>query len=190
LHATRIATGEARLVIGGDAIVSASAEVLAKTRHNLTAAVVNSASTPTADFIKDPKWKFPGASAEQDLRANVGDACAFIDASAWAVTLLADAIYSNPLLLGFAWQKGWIPLLRDSLVRAIELSRPPWRGCGQGAVAVRPARPGGGHAADAGRADPPARGHADRLPERRLCGALSQRGRAHPHRRAATRRRQ
>ncbi|CAN0627996.1 indolepyruvate ferredoxin oxidoreductase [Burkholderia multivorans] len=122
LHATRIATGEARLVIGGDAIVSASAEVLAKTRHNLTAAVVNSASTPTADFIKDPKWKFPGASAEQDLRANVGDACAFIDASDWAVTLLADAIYSNPLLLGFAWQKGWIPLLRDSLVRAIELN--------------------------------------------------------------------
>ncbi|CAG2158961.1 indolepyruvate ferredoxin oxidoreductase family protein [Cupriavidus numazuensis] len=122
LHATRIATGDARLVIGGDAIVSASAEVLSKVRHGVTAAVVNSANTPTADFIKNPKWKFPGASAEQDLRASAGDACAFVDASAWAVTLLADAIYSNPLLLGFAWQKGWIPLLRDSLVRAIELN--------------------------------------------------------------------
>ncbi|WP_432262426.1 indolepyruvate ferredoxin oxidoreductase family protein [Cupriavidus sp. TMH.W2] len=122
LHATRIATGEARLVIGGDAIVSASAEVLSKVRHGLTAAVVNSANTPTAEFIKNPKWKFPGASAEQDLRASVGDACAFFDASAWAVTLLADAIYSNPLLLGFAWQKGWIPLRRESLLRAIELN--------------------------------------------------------------------
>ncbi|RDK11378.1 indolepyruvate ferredoxin oxidoreductase family protein [Cupriavidus lacunae] len=122
LHATRIATGEARLVIGGDAIVSASAEVLSKVRHGLTAAVVNSANTPTAEFIKNPKWKFPGASAEQDLRASVGDACAFFDASAWAVTLLADAIYSNPLLLGFAWQKGWIPLQRESLLRAIELN--------------------------------------------------------------------
>ncbi|MCY1217991.1 Pyruvate ferredoxin/flavodoxin oxidoreductase [compost metagenome] len=122
LHATRIATGEARLVIGGDAIVSASAEVLSKIRPGLTAAVVNSANTPTAEFIKNPKWKFPGASAEQDLRASVGDACAFFDASAWAVTLLADAIYSNPLLLGFAWQKGWIPLQRESLLRAIELN--------------------------------------------------------------------
>ncbi len=122
LHATRIATGEARLVIGGDAIVSASAEVLSKVRHGVTAAVVNSANTPTADFIKNPKWKFPGASAEQDLRTSAGEACAFIDASAWAVRLLADAIYSNPLLLGFAWQKGWIPLLRDSLLRAIELN--------------------------------------------------------------------
>ncbi|CAM3113747.1 indolepyruvate ferredoxin oxidoreductase family protein [Cupriavidus taiwanensis] len=122
LHATRIATGEARLVIGGDAIVSASAEVLSKVRHGLTAAVVNSANTPTAEFIKNPKWKFPGASAEQDLRASVGEACAFFDASAWAVTLLADAIYSNPLLLGYAWQKGWIPLQHASLVRAIELN--------------------------------------------------------------------
>ncbi|MDT4793468.1 Pyruvate ferredoxin/flavodoxin oxidoreductase [compost metagenome] len=122
LHATRIATGDARLVIGGDAIVSASAEVLSKTRHGVTAAVVNSANTPTAEFIKNPKWKFPGASAEQDLRNSVGEASAFIDASAWAVTLLADAIYSNPLLLGFAWQKGWIPLQHASLLRAIELN--------------------------------------------------------------------
>jgi indolepyruvate ferredoxin oxidoreductase len=122
LHATRIATGDARLVIGGDAIVSASAEVLSKTRHGVTAAVVNSANTPTAEFIKNPKWRFPGASAEQDLRNSVGEASAFIDASAWAVTLLADAIYSNPLLLGFAWQKGWIPLQHASLLRAIELN--------------------------------------------------------------------
>ncbi|KDP83930.1 indolepyruvate ferredoxin oxidoreductase [Cupriavidus sp. SK-3] len=122
LHATRIATGEARLVIGCDAIVSASPEVLSKTRVDVTAAAINSANTPTADFIKNPNWKFPGASAEQDLRASVGEACAFIDANAWAVKLLADSIYSNPLLLGFAWQKGWVPLQRDSLVRAIELN--------------------------------------------------------------------
>ncbi|WP_454727052.1 MULTISPECIES: indolepyruvate ferredoxin oxidoreductase family protein [Cupriavidus] len=122
LHATRIAMGEARLVIGCDAIVSASAEVLSKTRLGATAAAINSASTPTAEFIHNPKWKFPGASAEQDLRASVGDACAFIDANAWAVTLLGDSIYSNPLLLGFAWQKGWIPLRRESLARAIELN--------------------------------------------------------------------
>ena len=61
---------EARLVIGGDAIVSASAEVLSKTRHGVTAAVVNSANTPTAEFIKNPKWKFPGASAEQEAKVH------------------------------------------------------------------------------------------------------------------------
>ncbi len=59
LHATRIATGEARLVIGGDAIVSASAEVLSKIRHGLTAAVVNSANTPTAEFIRTRSGSSP-----------------------------------------------------------------------------------------------------------------------------------
>ncbi|WP_354684305.1 indolepyruvate ferredoxin oxidoreductase family protein [Cupriavidus necator] len=122
LHATRIATGEARLLIGCDAIVSASPEALSKMRRDVTAAAVNSANTPTAEFIGNRNWTFPGATAEQELRAAVGDSCSFLDANAWAVTLLGDAIYANPLLLGFTWQKGWIPLSQASLVRAIELN--------------------------------------------------------------------
>src|SRR5690606_23652723 len=39
-----------------------------------------------------------------------------------AVRLMGDAIYANPLLLGYAWQKGWIPLSHQSLIRAIELN--------------------------------------------------------------------
>ena len=33
-----------------------------------TRVVVNSAETPTAEFIKNPNWRFPGASAEADIR--------------------------------------------------------------------------------------------------------------------------
>ncbi|UCF24619.1 MAG: 2-oxoacid:acceptor oxidoreductase family protein, partial [Ralstonia sp.] len=122
IHATRIAMGEADLVIGCDAIVSAADEVLSKVQHGQTRAIVNSAATPTADFIKNPNWRFPGSSAEADIRAAIGYACAFEDASALAVRLLGDAIYTNPLVLGFAWQKGWIPLTHDALIRAIELN--------------------------------------------------------------------
>src|SRR3546814_18040103 len=52
----------------------------------------------------------------------MGSACEFLDANALAVYLLGDAIYANPLLLGYAWQKGWIPLSYESLQRAIELN--------------------------------------------------------------------
>jgi Pyruvate/2-oxoacid:ferredoxin oxidoreductase gamma subunit len=38
------------------------------------------------------------------------------------VALLGDAIYTNPLVLGYAWQKGWMPLSLEALVRAIELN--------------------------------------------------------------------
>ncbi|KML19704.1 MULTISPECIES: indolepyruvate ferredoxin oxidoreductase family protein [Burkholderia] len=122
LHATRIATGDARLVIGCDAIVSASNDVLSRTRHGVTVAAINSGATPTAAFVKDPKWTFPGTQTEAELRDSIGDGCAFIDANKLALALLGDSIYSNPLLLGFAWQKGWLPLELTSLLRAIELN--------------------------------------------------------------------
>ena len=35
---------------------------------------------------------------------------------------MGDSIYTNPMMLGYAWQKGWIPLGRESLMRAIELN--------------------------------------------------------------------
>lgn len=122
IHATRIATGEAELIIGCDAIVSTSAEVLSKSQKDVTHAVVNNSRTPTAELIKNPKWRFPGASAEHALTDAIGPGCQFLDANALAVALLGDAIYANPLLLGFAWQQGWVPLSHESLKRAIELN--------------------------------------------------------------------
>ncbi|MEC5409859.1 indolepyruvate ferredoxin oxidoreductase family protein [Paraburkholderia sp. MPAMCS5] len=122
LHATRIATGEARLVIGCDAIVSASNDVLSRTQHGVSRAAINSGATPTADFVKNPQWTFPASQTEAQLRESIGDGCAFIDANALALSLLGDTIYSNPLLLGFAWQKGWLPLALSSLRQAIEIN--------------------------------------------------------------------
>jgi indolepyruvate ferredoxin oxidoreductase len=122
IHATRIATGEADLIIGCDVLVSASNEVLSKTQFNQTRAVINSANNPTADFVRNPNWRFPGASSEQDIKNSVGEACEFFDAQQAAVKLLGDAIYSNPLVMGYAWQKGWMPLSYVALMRAIELN--------------------------------------------------------------------
>ncbi|SAK44130.1 indolepyruvate ferredoxin oxidoreductase [Caballeronia calidae] len=122
LHATRIATGEARLVIGCDAIVSASNDVLSRTRNGITQAAINSGATPTAEFVTNAQWTFPAKQTEQALTDSIGAGCAFIDANALALKLLGDTIYSNPLLLGFAWQKGWLPLELASLKRAIELN--------------------------------------------------------------------
>lgn len=122
LYATRIATGDANLLIGCDAIVSASDEALSRMKRGATKAIVNIAPIPTADFIGNPDWKYPSASVEEEIRKNIGDECLFVDANALAVEYLGDAIYANPLILGFAWQKGWIPLGRDALHRAIELN--------------------------------------------------------------------
>ena len=39
-----------------------------------------------------------------------------------ATTLMGDSIYTNPMMLGYAWQKGWVPLGRAAILRAIELN--------------------------------------------------------------------
>jgi indolepyruvate ferredoxin oxidoreductase len=122
IHATRIAMGEADLVIGCDAIVTASNECGSRMQPDHTKVVVNSAATPTAEFIKNPNWSFPGASAEADIRAAAGEHVALVDANRFALALMGDAIYTNPFVLGYAWQKGWVPLRHESLTRAIELN--------------------------------------------------------------------
>jgi indolepyruvate ferredoxin oxidoreductase len=123
IHATRIAMGEADLVIGCDAIVTASDECVSRMQNGRTHVVLNSAPTPTAAFIKNPDWRFPGASTDADVRAAAGDDhVSAVDANRFAVALLGDAIYTNPFVLGYAWQRGWLPLTYASLKRAIELN--------------------------------------------------------------------
>jgi indolepyruvate ferredoxin oxidoreductase len=36
--------------------------------------------------------------------------------------LMGDSIYTNPMMLGYAWQRGWVPLGLTALMRAIELN--------------------------------------------------------------------
>ncbi len=124
LYATRIAMGEADLLLGCDLIVSTSNEALAKIHAGRTRAVVNSSESPTADFVRNPDWQFAGGTMTQQLRDAVGnDAnCAFVDANALTTALMGDAIYTNPFVLGCAWQKGWVPLRYETLLRAIELN--------------------------------------------------------------------
>jgi indolepyruvate ferredoxin oxidoreductase len=86
--------------------------------------VLNTAESPTADFVKNPDWSSGAAGMLQQIREAVGGEgqAAAVDATGLATALLGDGIYTNPFVLGFAWQKGWIPLAYETLLRAIELN--------------------------------------------------------------------
>ncbi|MCC2102228.1 MAG: hypothetical protein KDJ12_15030, partial [Hyphomicrobiales bacterium] len=45
-----------------------------------------------------------------------------LDATGIASALMGDAIYTNPFMMGFAWQRGLLPLSLAALERAIELN--------------------------------------------------------------------
>jgi indolepyruvate ferredoxin oxidoreductase len=121
LNATRIDTGSASLVVGCDLVVTASTEAVAKMSTSLTRSVVNASVTPTAEFVRNPNWQLPGSDMQADLR-DASQTVDFVAATEIATGLMGDAIATNMFMLGYAWQKGWVPVAASSLERAIELN--------------------------------------------------------------------
>jgi len=123
IKAVRIPAGEADLLLGCDLVVTTTYEALGKVAQGRTHAVVNEAEVPTAAFILDPDAKFPTKAMKERIVAETGDAgCHFIDATRVATALLGDSIGSNLFLLGFAWQRGLVPVSAAALEQAIELN--------------------------------------------------------------------
>jgi indolepyruvate ferredoxin oxidoreductase len=123
IHAVRIAAGGARLVLGCDLMVAAGFEGLAKMERGTTRAVINSHETTTGDFTRMPDLQIPGRAMQDAIVAAVGrDAADFVDATRLATALLGDSIATNLFMLGFAYQRGLVPVSEEALLRAIELN--------------------------------------------------------------------
>ena len=121
LHAVRIAAGGARLLLGVDLVVAASREAVARLDRSTSHAVVNGGRMPTGDFTRAPDLAFPADQLERVIGAAAG-ALDVVDATRLATALIGDAVYANLFLLGFAYQRGQIPLGADALERAVALN--------------------------------------------------------------------
>jgi indolepyruvate ferredoxin oxidoreductase len=123
IRTTRVSMAAADLIMGCDPLVTVSKETLARMRSGRTFVALNSHSTPTAAFVKNANWQNPAEACLAQVIQSVGEAgVGAFNADAASTKLMGDSIYTNPMMLGYAWQKGWIPLGRDSLMRAIELN--------------------------------------------------------------------
>jgi indolepyruvate ferredoxin oxidoreductase len=123
IYTSKVDVAKADLVIGCDAIVAASKTTLAVMQLGRTFVALNTHATPTAAFVHNTQWQFPAGGCEAALAAAVGnDSFGAFDAEHIAVAALGDSIFTNPLLLGYAWQKGRVPLSHAALMRAMELN--------------------------------------------------------------------
>jgi len=123
IHTTKVDIAKADLVIGCDAIVAANPASLAVMQPGRTFVALNTHSTPTAAFVTNPQWQFPGMACESAIAVAVGsELVGTFDAERVATQMLGDSIYTNPLMLGYAWQKGRVPLSHAALMRAMELN--------------------------------------------------------------------
>ena len=127
IRTTRVSMAAADLILGCDPIVSASKETVQRMRAGRTRVALNGYSTPTAAFVKNGAWQNPAQACVNDIGQAIGSDThpqhlGVFDANAVATQLMGDSIFINPMILGYAWQRGWIPLGRESLLRAIELN--------------------------------------------------------------------
>ncbi len=123
IRTTRVSMAAADLILGCDPLVTVSKETLARMRQGRTHVALNSHSTPTAAFVKNANWQNPADACLTEVIQTVGEAgVGAFNADAASTQLMGDSIYTNPMMLGYAWQKGWIPLEHASLMRAIELN--------------------------------------------------------------------
>ncbi|MFM7330628.1 MAG: DUF6537 domain-containing protein [Brachymonas sp.] len=120
---TRVATASADLILGCDPMVAASKETLARMQLGRTHVALNAHGSPTASFVLNGNWQNPSERCAAAIAEAVGaQGIGAFNAEAAASKLMGDTLYTNPMMLGFAWQKGWIPLEKVSLIRAIELN--------------------------------------------------------------------
>jgi indolepyruvate ferredoxin oxidoreductase len=123
IRTTRVSMAGADLVIGCDPIVAAGKETVLRMREGRTHVALNAHSAPTAAFVRNANWVNPADACAAEIVHAVGpQGVSAFNADAAATKLMGDSIYTNPMMLGYAWQKGWIPLGRESLMRAIELN--------------------------------------------------------------------
>ena len=111
IHAVRIAAGGASLLLGCDLVVSASQDALSKLEPGHSRAIINSHETITGDFTRNPDLTFPSREMRQSIAEAAGEEnVEFLNATDLATGLLGDAIASNLFMLGFAYQRGSVPL--------------------------------------------------------------------------------
>jgi indolepyruvate ferredoxin oxidoreductase len=122
-HSPRIPNGDVDLVIGADPMVVAIPETLAKLGHGRSAVLLNRFVAPNALFASTPDLDLRFDPMLDKIRPRAdADRIMQLDATRIASVMLGNAIGTNLLLVGYAWQSGLIPLRLDSIMQAITLN--------------------------------------------------------------------
>lgn len=118
----QIVTGEADLLIAADTVVAASSDSIALYENDRTKAVLNTHLSPVSSFVFDRDFDFREKQVVQSITDSVEDNPSLYDFGTLAETVCGDTIATNIMMVGYACQKGLLPVGIESLLRAIELN--------------------------------------------------------------------
>ena len=123
LNQVRIDEQQADALIGCDLVVSSSPKASSTMRKGHTRVVLNTTEMSTADFVKFRDANLKASDRVEAIENVVGKQnLSTIAANQVTESLLGNTIYSNVLMVGYAWQKGLLPISLRAMLRAIELN--------------------------------------------------------------------
>jgi indolepyruvate ferredoxin oxidoreductase len=123
IAAQRIGAGEADVVMGFDLVAASSGDAAPTYSADRTKVIGNIAVSPTAQF----QFNRDACVNKENITGNIAglvgaDNAYFIDATNMALKLSGNTIAANMFLVGYALQKGLLPLSLSSIERAIEIN--------------------------------------------------------------------
>jgi indolepyruvate ferredoxin oxidoreductase len=122
IYTSRLSEGMTDVLIACDMIVGSSLPVLQTLRPGRTAAILNTDVTPTGEFQTNKNVKLDAGRMRTAIcEALDGGPLFELPASRLAAALTGDSIGTNILMLGYACQKGLLPVSVDSIREAIRL---------------------------------------------------------------------
>ena len=123
LNQVRIDAQQADALLACDLVVGASPDALLTVRHGRTRILANEHGIPVAESVRKPDADLQRDAHLAKLRFAAGDAqVETFDAQALAQDFLGDTVGANIVALGYAWQRGLVPVGLPALTRAIELN--------------------------------------------------------------------
>jgi indolepyruvate ferredoxin oxidoreductase len=123
LNQVRIDAQQADAVLACDIVVAASADALQSVRRGRTRVLANTHEIPVAESLSNPDASLKvDALLEKIAFAAGAGQVETMDAQMLAEDFLGDSIVSNILAMGYAWQRGLVPVGLAAMQRAIELN--------------------------------------------------------------------
>ncbi len=119
----KISPASTDLLLACDPIVAAKEEIQETFSKSKTYSVVNASLSPAADFVKERDIAFMEEETIDLIKKSCFELTSLLPASKIAEDLSNDAIGSNLVMLGAAFQAGLIPLKRESIEEAIVLNK-------------------------------------------------------------------
>ncbi len=117
----RVPPASADCIIGCDLVVAAGGDALTLMDTERTSVFANNDVAPTSAFIRDRSRRFNSDLLSARVKRQAVE-FESIDAEALALRYLNDAIFTNMIMAGYAWQKGQLPISLRGIYRAIKLN--------------------------------------------------------------------